>query len=161
MFSVRRLHFFGYFRQSHNDDPSVSISIWGRDKNHSGLGRGCREVVEVWGFVFWTKTLELTARYAMARYHDATPNHLQCRFGLAGPVFEVFAVFLSKPDSSAIILTLSRRSLAITARTTSTFSSFLDEVGLPERGSSPKFSRPSVKALCHLTTIFLDRVASP
>src|SRR5277367_1352120 len=42
---------------------------FGGDKNHRGLGRGCREVVEVWGFVFWTKTLELTARYAMARYH--------------------------------------------------------------------------------------------
>ena len=52
---------------------------------------------------------------------------------------------------SAIILTLNRRSFAITARTTSTFWSFVEDIGLPERGSSSTFSRPSLKALCHVT----------
>ena len=55
--------------------------------------------------------------------------------------------FLFKPVSSAIILTLTRRSFAITARTTSTFWSFVDEIGLPERGSSSTFLGPLWK-LC-------------
>ena len=60
----------------------------------------------------------------------------------------LWTALLSKPVSSAIILTLNRRSFAITARTTSTFWSFVDEIGLPERGSSSTFSRPSLRALC-------------
>jgi len=53
------------------------------------------------------------------------------------------------------------RSFVIAARTSSKFWSFVDEIGLPERGSSSAFSQPSLKALCHLKTIFLDRVAHP
>jgi hypothetical protein len=48
---------------------------------------------------------------------------------------------------------LNRRSLTITARTTSTFSTFVDEIGLPERRSCSTDSRLSLKALCHLKTI--------
>jgi hypothetical protein len=55
--------------------------------------------------------------------------------------------FLIKPVSSAVILTLNRWSFAITAHTTSTFWSFVAEIGLPERGSSSTFSQPSLKAL--------------
>lgn len=42
----------------------------------------------------------------------------------------------------------------------STFPTFTDEVGLPERGIFLTFSRPSSKSLCILKTIFLDRLAS-
>ena len=42
-----------------------------------------------------------------------------------------------------------------------TFWSFVNEIVLPERESSLTFSRPSLKALCHLKIIVLDRVASP
>ena len=55
---------------------------------------------------------------------------------------------------NSIILTLNQWSFAITARTTSTFWSLIDEIGLPERGSSSTFSRPSLKALCHLKIRF-------
>jgi len=47
------------------------------------------------------------------------------------------------------------------AHTTSTFWSFVDENGLPERGWSSTFSWPSLKVMCHLKTTVLDRVASP
>jgi len=36
----------------------------------------------------------------------------------------------------------------------------VDEIGLPERGSFAAFSQPYLKALCHLKTIGIDRVAS-
>jgi len=47
----------------------------------------------------------------------------------------------------------------VTACTTSTFRLFFDEDGLPERGLSSIFSRPSLKVLCHLKIIFLAKVA--
>ena len=73
----------------------------------------------------------------------------------------LWTAFLSKPVSSSIILTLNRQSFVITARTTSTFWSFVDETCLPERGSSSTFPQPTLKALCHLKTIVLDRLAPP
>ena len=59
----------------------------------------------------------------------------------------LWAAFLFKPVSSAIILTLNRWSFAITARTTSTFWSFVDEIGLLQRGSFQLFIGPLWK-LC-------------
>ena len=66
----------------------------------------------------------------------------------------LWTAFIFKPVSSAIILTLNRWSFAITARTTSTFWLFVDEIGLPERGSSSTFSRSPLKVSCHLKTQF-------
>ena len=62
--------------------------------------------------------------------------------------------FCSHPDTQSA-------AFAITARTISTFWPFVDEVRLPEQGSSSTFSRPSLKAFCHLNTTVLNRVASP
>ena len=95
-------------------------------------------------------------------------NFQQVRFLLRRQIFRLckwsvrilWTAFLSNPVSSAIILTFIRRSFAITARTTSTFWLFVDEIGLPERRSWSTFSRPSLKALCHLKTTVLDRVGT-
>jgi len=81
------------------------------------LDLGCREDVEVQECFSLPEILELKSQCELAHYRGAAPSRLQCPFGLAGPVFEV----LSKPISSAIILTLIWQSFAITARTTSTF----------------------------------------
>jgi len=81
------------------------------------LDLGRREDVEVRECFSLPEILKLKAQCEVVRYRGAAPSCPQCPFGLAGPVFEV----LSKPISSAIILTLIQRSFAITARTTCTF----------------------------------------
>ena len=53
------------------------------------LDLGCREDVEVRECFSSPEILELKAKCELARYRVAAPNHLQCPFGLTGPVFEV------------------------------------------------------------------------
>ena len=50
---------------------------------------GCRESVDVWECFSSPEILELKTQCELALYRVAAPNHLQCPFGLAGPVFEV------------------------------------------------------------------------
>jgi hypothetical protein len=50
---------------------------------------GCREDVEGWECFSPPETLQLKALCEVARYRGASPNRLQCPFGLTGPVFEV------------------------------------------------------------------------
>ena len=53
------------------------------------LDLGCREDVEVRECFSLPEILEMTAQCELVHYRGAAPNHLQCPFGLAGPVFEV------------------------------------------------------------------------
>ena len=53
------------------------------------LDLGCREDVEVGECYSSPEILELKPQCELVLYHVAAPNHLQCPFGLAGPVFEV------------------------------------------------------------------------
>ena len=86
---AHRLQFFVCFPSSRNDDPSTSISTYGRGRNQTELDLGSREDVEVRECLSSTEILELKAQCELARYRVAAPNRLQCPFGLAGPVFEV------------------------------------------------------------------------
>ena len=74
---------------SRNDEPSTSISTWGRGRNCTELDLGCRGDVEVRECFSLPKILELKAQCELACYRVTTPNRLQCPIGLAGPVFEV------------------------------------------------------------------------
>ena len=61
------------------------------------LDLGCREDVKVRECFSSPEFLELKAQCEVARYHGAAPSRLQCRFGLAGPVFEVILHFYPSP----------------------------------------------------------------
>ena len=66
-----------------------------------------------------------------------------------------------KFNSSPIILTVNRRSERTRSRILSTFSSVLEDEGLPLRGSSSIDSLPSENALNHRKTWALDKTLSP
>ena len=53
------------------------------------LNLGCREDVQVRECFSLPEILELIAQCELVLYCGAAPSHLQCPFGLAGPVFEV------------------------------------------------------------------------
>ena len=64
------------------------------------------------------------------------------------------------PISSATSLMVIRRFFNTISFTASTFSSVVDVLGRPGRGSSSTFSRPSWNSFYHLCTFFLLRVDS-
>ena len=72
-----------------------------------------------------------------------------------------WTVWRIKFNTLLIILTVKRRSDLTRSITLVTFSSVFDVQGLPQRGSSSTFSRPSKNPLCHLKICVLDRACSP
>ena len=61
------------------------------------LDLGCREDVEVQECFSSPEVLKLKVQCELACYRGAAPSHLQCPFGLAGPVFEVVLHFYPSP----------------------------------------------------------------
>ena len=85
MFLAHRLQFFVCFPSSRNDDPSTSISTWGRGRNRTELDLGCREDVAVRECFSSPEILELKAQCELAPYRVAAPNRLQCPSDLLDP----------------------------------------------------------------------------
>ena len=86
---AHRLQLFVCFLSSRNDDPSTSISTYGRGRNRTELDLGCRVDMELRECFSLPEILESKAQCEPARYRGAAPSRLQCPFGLAGPANDV------------------------------------------------------------------------
>ena len=151
----------GRFQLSQNDVLWGGFWAWGIKRNRTEPSQGCTVGGEALWYYVEPKIPSQRMMCDLAHCRGEGTSFAQIFLMCRSSVMIRWTSVFGSPTSSAINLTLKRRSLSRTAFTGATLFSVLEVEGRPARCSSSTPSLPSLNAMCHLRTWDEDKTASP